>query len=265
MASLKNQLAQLDAHYVEAERNYRRVEKIKHSGAISMSEVDQRRAAFDAAKAERENAVLSITRATLVAPVSGLVYQRAVNIGTLVGSGDALFRIAQAGQIELVAEVAEADLGTLKAGQSAHVHVAGRSDAVEGKIRLVSPRIDEATRTAALRISLPNKPALAIGTFADAEVDVHRQSGLALPQTAITLVAGKPMVWLVDASNMVHARPIETGLRAGGLVLVMSEGLGADVTVVAKAGAFLREGDAIIPVAATAPRSSTSSPSAEAK
>ena len=250
-SSLQNQLAQLDAQYKEARDNFRRVDAIRQSGAISPSEIDQKRAAFDAAKALREDALLKLKHATLDAPASGLVYERDARIGAQVGGNEPLFRIAQDGHTELEASASEADAALLKTGQSVRVTMPGQTQSVAGTIRLLSPRVDNATRTAKLRVALPEQTAIPIGSFAEAEILTGQSTGLVLPQTAISLDQGTAAVWIVDEASKVHAHPVTVIYRDGDRVMVDQVSLTGSEKIVAKAAAFMHEGDnvAIAPAA----------------
>ena len=82
---------------------------------------------------------------TLRAPVSGQIIQRNVNLGDISGAGGtAWFVMADGGQIELYADVAEADFDKMRPGVQAKVTLADESTA-DGVVRLVSPRVDSQT------------------------------------------------------------------------------------------------------------------------
>ena len=263
-SALKNQLAQRDAEFAQAERNFRRTEAVKKSGAISASDVDSKRAAYESAKAQHDTATLDLKRATLVAPTSGLVFARAAHIGALIGSNDPLFHIAQDGKVELEADIAEDDLSALSVGQSVNISVSGGKSVVEGKIRLISPHVDDATRTAKLRIAFTKSVPIPIGTFAEAAIATRAVHGLMIPQTALVLDNGQPLVWTVDAQSNVHPLPVKPSYRADGMVMVSGEGLSPATNIIAKAGPFLRDGDHVALSAPADTGTTSAAPSATA-
>jgi RND family efflux transporter MFP subunit len=158
-----------------------------------------------------------------------------------------MFRIVAKGEVELDAEVTETRLAAIAAGQTARVDVAGLGTIV-GKVRLVSPEIDKSTRLGRVRIFLGDNPGLRVGAFARGTILTANGKGLAVPASAVLYGPDGPSVQVVRAGR-VETRSIKTGLAAGALVEVR-EGLGDGDLVVARAGTFLREGDAVRPVPA---------------
>ena len=242
-ASAKNQLAQLDSQFKQAEQNYKRIDKIKKTGAVALSDVEEKRSLYEAAKAQRDDALLKVRLATLTAPAAGLIYERTANIGGLVGGNEPLFRIARDGAIELETLIPESDMAGLKVGGETAVTIPGRAAPITGRIRLISPRVDNATRSTRLRISLPKDASIAIGTFAEVAIAGHGTSGLVLPNTAVNLEDGKTVVWVVGPEHTVEPLPVTVSLRDGNLVMVAADGLTPATQVVAKAGPFLHAGD----------------------
>jgi HlyD family secretion protein len=169
-------------------------------------------------------------------------------VGGIAATGGApMFTIVRGGDLELMADVAETDILKLKAGQTARLTFVGLNQPVEGKVRLVEPRVDTVTRLGRVRISIQHPEQVRSGMFADAEIVAQEKSALVLPVSA-TGGGAEPVALRVD-DGTVHAVRIETGIREGGLIEVLS-GLKAGDTVVTKAGAFVRDGDRINPVPA---------------
>jgi len=153
-----------------------------------------------------------------------------------------MFHIIARGEVELDAEVIETELARISVGQKARINVAGVGEVV-GTVRLVSPEVKEDTRLGRVRIFLGSDPKLRIGSFARGVIDTASGRGLAVPAAAVVFDSSGTFVQVVR-DGRVERRSIETGLMAGGLVEVR-EGLALGDVVVAKAGTFLREGDAI--------------------
>lgn len=248
--SFSNQLAQLDASYMQAKGDFDRVEGIKESGAISQELYAQKRAAFLAAKARRDDAALSVKRGEVVSPAAGLIYERQARIGALVSSTDPLFRIALDGRLELEANVAEADINRLRIGQNMAVSVAGHDHPIEGIIRLISPRVDNANRSARVRITLAKGSAVPVGAFGQLQVVTREAEGMALPPSAVLLGKDGPFVWQVKDTK-VTALPVTLSLRSTSAVLVEGDRIPADLQIVSRAGHLLKEGDTIIPIEET--------------
>jgi hypothetical protein len=138
--------------------------------------------------------------------------------------------------------VLETELVKIAAGQKAHVAAPGVGS-VGGTVRLVSPEVDKDTRLGRVRIFLGDDPRLRIGSFARATIDTAQNKGLAVPSSAVVFDADGAFVQVVR-DNRVKRSDVKIGLISGGVAEVR-EGLNPGDLVVARAGTFLRDGDAI--------------------
>ncbi len=267
ISKAKSAIAEAEAHVAEADASFDRAKPLKNSGYLSASTYDQREAAAKSSQAqlvaardglklaEAEKAQVEAQRRELqwrrantqvTAPADGLVSRRTARIGGMASSvAEPLFRIVLRGEVELDAEVIETELAKMSADQKAKINVAGIGD-VTGTVRLVSPEVDKTTRLGRVRIFLGDDPRLRIGSFARGTVDTATTHGLALPSSAVVFDAEGAFVQVVRDGHVVRSN-IKTGLISGGRVEVR-EGLAAGDMVVAKAGTFLRDGDAVRPI-----------------
>jgi RND family efflux transporter MFP subunit len=265
----QSQIVEAEARLVEAKAALERAKPLVQSKFLAPSVFDQRDAAAKTAEAqltaardglkfaEAEKAQVAAQRRELLwrrsntevkSPADGLVSRRGARVGSIAigafvaGSGEPLFRIVARGEVELDAEVTETRLGKVAAGQTARIEMSGAGN-FEGAVRLVSPEVDKATRLGRVRIFLGDKPGLRIGAFARGHIETARARSLAVPQSAVLYGDQGATVQVVE-NGKVATRPIETGLTAGSQVEVRS-GLAEGAIVVAKAGTFLRDGDAV--------------------
>ena len=267
IAQARSTIAQAEASLKEAKNALERAKQLRQSGHVSESVFDQREAAARTAEAaliaardglkvaEAEKASLEAQRKELEwrrsktevkSPAEGLVSRRNVRVGALATvTAEAMFRIIARGEVELDAEVPEAQLPALKPGQPAVVTVAGLGE-VTGKVRLISPEIDKNTRLGRVRISLTSNEPLRIGGFARGTVVTANGRGLAIPASAILYGPDGAKVQVVT-DGRVSTRRVKTGLRAGGRVEIV-EGLKEGEIVIARSGTFLRDGDEVRPV-----------------
>ncbi len=241
--SLTNQLTQLQSDYDRARDEFNRVSAIKNTGAVSRESVVQKRTAMQSAKARLEDAELNLKRSTIIAPEAGIVFERKAALGALINASEPLYRIAQKGRIEIEASVPEAELRHLKIGQDADILLAGAVKAIEGKIRLIAPRIDSATRTANIRIHLPKDSAVPVGLFANATIKTSEKKGIILPATAIQQDSEGSFVWKLDEANKAVRLPVTVTLHDSDSVMV--DDMPTDISVIARAGAFIKEGDVV--------------------
>ena len=253
-AALATQLA-VQAERAEAEAA--RVKDLDGASAFAQEQIDARRFAAKAARAQAAAQAAAArdlrtreAHMTIRAPYAGLVIERNVRVGDMGGGANPWFRIAKDGQIELAADVSENALSRLQVGATAGVILADGTK-VDGKVRLVSPRVDANTKLGKVRIELPVKASVRAGGFARASFTGVSVASVAVPETAVLYDADGAAVMLVGDDNTISRAPIVTGQRGAGYVQLIS-GPPAGSRVVAKAAAMLVSGDKIIPVVTAA-------------
>ncbi|MGV1681907.1 efflux RND transporter periplasmic adaptor subunit [Sphingopyxis sp. NJF-3] len=246
-------VAQADADLAEAE--LKRAEALVSRGFISKADMDRKRATRDAARArvgvaqaQYREAVARNGRLNIVAPAAGLVLTRQVEPGQIVGAGSGvLFRMAKGGEMEMLAQLAEADLQRVSVGTRATVTPVGTDLQIEGQIWQESPIINPDTRQGTVRIALPYSAALRPGGFADARLVSGAEQAPLLPESAVQSGPEGNFVLIVDKNNQVQRRAVKVGTVTDGGVSIAS-GLTGNERVVVLAGAFLNPGDKVKPV-----------------
>jgi HlyD family secretion protein len=258
-------LEQARAQAALSAAEYRRAAAVESAGALSAEEIEKRRAlsVTDAASVKVAEAMLAeadarLKRTRVIAPTDGIVLTRKAEVGqTASPGGEALFRLASAGEIEMRGQVAEQDMSVLSVGQPATVHLVGSAQPYEGKVRLLGAIIDPQTRLGDIRIALKSDPALRPGAFARGSVTVNKAERPVLPQTAVLSDLKGTYVYVLDAENRVERRDVQVGgtLSAG---IIIVKGLTGTERVVMTAAGFLREGEKVnVAPDATAPTLTT--------
>ena len=165
------QVARADAVLAQSELD--RAQALVSRGFVSKADVDRKTATRDAANARVRVAEAQlgesrarIGRLDIRAPAAGLVLDRMIEPGQVVGAGSgALFRIAQGGQMEVLAQLPQGDLTRIKPGMPATVTPVGTSESIQGSVWQVSPVIDPQSRQGEARVAVPYSPALRPGGF----------------------------------------------------------------------------------------------------
>lgn len=243
---------------------YRRAKAVESAGALSAEDIEKRRAAAvtDDASVKVAAAMLAeaqarLARTSVVAPTDGVVLTRKAEVGqTASPGGDALFRLASGGEIEMRGQVAEQDLTALQVGQGASVYLTGLSKPFAGRVRLLGAVIDPQTRLGDIRVSLQPDPTLRPGAFARASVTTAQVERPILPQTAVLSDDEGTYVFVVSAQGTVRRRSVHVGGTTPDGVII-SGGLTGDERIVAAAGAFLRDGESVSVAPPAAPEIST--------
>lgn len=236
----------LRSEYERTRDEYERIKEMLEQGIVSKEFGRQRQAAFEVARARLEAAQLSVRRTQVLAPASGLVYERLTDVGSIAGAAEPLMRIARDGEVEVEASVPEAQARRMKPGMPVQLTVAGDDTPVAGAVRQVLPVVDAKQRATAVRIRFERPLQVPVGAFAQVRVVVAQVSGSVLPATAIQQDASGLYVWQVGDGQVVVRRPVSVVMQTPGRVVV-KEPL-ADRPVVAKAGAFLKDGDVVTAV-----------------
>ncbi|UHS57289.1 efflux RND transporter periplasmic adaptor subunit [Agrobacterium vaccinii] len=272
VAQNKAQVIEAQANYDDAVRQRDRADRLGKSGSGSVSQVEQTAAAADVANArlqasrqavtvgeadikvvdaQIEDIDLKLARTSVKTPVAGVVSAKNARVGAIAsGSGNPLFTVIKDNAIELVADLSETDIQQVKIGQRAIITVAGGRNRIEGKVRIVSPTVDAATRLGTVHIVLPTDSPARAGMYGSAEVVIASANALALPLSAVTSGRDGSTTRRVE-DGVVKQVPVEIGIQDGGFVEIKS-GISAGDVVVEKAGAFVRDGDKINPVPADA-------------
>lgn len=273
IAQAEAQLVEAQASADEAARVRDRTDALRKQGTASQASADQAASAATAAaarvtvarqgleaaraqlalaEAQLANVDLQLSRTAIKAPTAGVITARNALQGAIASaSAQPMFVLVRDGRLELVADVAEADVLRLRPGQTARLHAPGADATITGTVRLVEPAIDRATRLGRVRIAIPDASQVRPGMFLDAEIILDAHEGLSVPVTSVTSAADGSFVMRV-ADGVVHRQPVRTGIRDGGLVEIL-EGLAPGDLVVTKAAAFVRDGDRVQPVPAAAP------------
>ncbi|MFM6931214.1 MAG: efflux RND transporter periplasmic adaptor subunit [Novosphingobium sp.] len=248
------QVSEADARLAQA--NLERALKLVDRGFISKADVDRLTATRDAANARVRVARASygqigaqIARLNIVAPAAGLILERKIEPGQVVGGGSGvLFRIAKGGEMELKAQVGEADLAKISTGVTAEVTPVGGAKKFTGQVWQVSPVIDPASRQGFARIALAYAPELRPGGFAGAVIKAGSLVAPLLPDSAVLSDNQGSYVFIVGKDNKIERRNVKIGLVTD-KGLAIASGLSGSERVVLRAGGFLSPGETIQPVA----------------
>ncbi len=151
----------------------------------------------------------------LQSPVSGYVLERHVTQGEKIETGMNLLDIADLSRVWVIASVYEYELPFVKAGQAATVTLAylpGRR--YEGRVALVYPTLEAATRTVQIRLEFPN-PDLALKPEMYGDVELHGDLGmrLAVPASAVLSTGTRDLVFVAGEDGYFEPREVRLGVR----------------------------------------------------
>lgn len=177
-------------------------------------------------------------RIAIRAMQDGIIEEKPVTEGMRVAAGDPLYKLADLSTVWLIAEIQEADLGQIRPGQTVKASFTtfpGRT--FEGRVDFIYPMLSPDTRTAKVRIVIPNRDlALRAEMFASASIETAAVPGTALivPDSAVIDSGTRQVVLLSKGDGRFVPREVKLGARGDGSVQIL-EGLDAGDSVVTSA------------------------------
>lgn len=177
---------------------------------------------------------------TLRTHTGGYVTQKNAFHGMHVTPGERLFEIADLSTVWVVAEVYERDLAAVRLGMLVRVALPSMpGQDWRGHVTFVSPTLDPATRTAQVRVEIPNpRRILKPETFADVFLETAMGMAAIVPETAIVRTGERTLVFVDHGDGRYEPREITVGERVGGGYQVLS-GVAAGERVVVSANFLL--------------------------
>ncbi|MBY9068036.1 efflux RND transporter periplasmic adaptor subunit [Hyphomonas sp. WL0036] len=203
------------ASVATAEANRKAAENKLHAVGVSHGALEKMMDAPDGALAS----------VAISAPIGGKVVRRNIFLGETVsaGGGTPLFIIADDSVLWADIAVYKNDYARLREGMAVTLRHENGAVAGEGKINLILPLIDEASRTATARVILDNKDGhLRPGQFVTAEIAAGEAANVVrVPENAIVIVEGKPSVF-IPTDDGFSPRAVTPGGKAGGFAEIRS-------------------------------------------
>ena len=182
-ANLAQQKLQLD----NLELEYNRVKELYAVGGASQQQVDQMRTQYETAKTSYENLD---ENTVLVSPTNGVVTARNYDNGDLATG--AILTVMQIQPVKVEVNISESDFTKVKLGMPVDVNVEVYGDEVfKGKVSLIHPTIDPATRTFVTEINIPNGDnRIRPGMFARVNIDFGNVNRVVVPDQAVVKRSG---------------------------------------------------------------------------
>jgi Cu(I)/Ag(I) efflux system membrane fusion protein len=172
------------------------------------------------------------------APATGDVIEKKVINGQRVQAGQELYRIADHDHLWVIADVAESDLSAIKIGTRASVTVrAYASQPIEGEVTFIYPELRAETRTARVRIEVPNRDSrLKVDMYADVvfQTGANEEPATAVPTSAVIDSGTRQVVLVAKGEGRFEPRAVKLGRRGDGYVEVL-EGISKGEEVVTAA------------------------------
>ncbi len=228
---------------ISSEQEYLEARQAEAEARISLQSAQQRLAAIGLAEHEiqslKDQPDQVLTRYEMRAPFDGVVVQKHVTLGEMLGDDSLPFVIADLSDVWIVLTVYQKDLAAIGPGQRAHIVATHGLAESTGTIEYVSPILDQHTRTTTARVVMPNGGEWRPGLFVTARVLVERvNASVVVPKTAIQTMDGEQVVF-VETSDGFAVRHVRTG-RSDAESVEILDGLDPGERYVTKGGFVLK-------------------------
>jgi len=181
------------------------------------------------------------------APIDGVVTARAANLGQVVGIGQEMFVVTDLSEVWAVGDLYEQDFAAVRVGSAATVSTPAYPGLrLQGRVAYIDPRVEPATRTAKVRVEVPNRDGrLRLGMYLSMAFDTSTgQRVVLVPKAAVQSLGDRQVVFLAatgEAGKFIQ-RVVRLGEQRGESQVVLS-GLQPGETVVTE-GSFLLRAEA---------------------
>jgi RND family efflux transporter MFP subunit len=240
-----------EAAFRDAQTDLERFQRLFERGSVSDNELrkirlkhdaarealNQARAGFDTARAQRDYAEIKST-------VDGVVVARAKRAGDLAVPGATILTLESGRALLFETFVAEGQVAAIAVGKPVEVRIDGLTTPLKGTVSRVVPSGDPATRSYQVKIALPETPGLMAGMFGRAAFARGESQAPVVPRQALVERGGLRGVFVVDGEGRAHFRWLRIGREWPDKVEV-SAGLTTDERFVAAPVPALRDGDLI--------------------
>ncbi|MGF6602449.1 RND family efflux transporter MFP subunit [Paraburkholderia sp. GAS448] len=266
LAQAVAQREQINSSLGLAKSSLERWQQLRQRDAVSQQELDERQSTYSQDLANLAAADANVQRLRqlesfkrILAPFTGVVTQRNVDVGDLIDAGSgtsrALFALAQSDPLRVYVQLPQAYAQNVTDGMEVVVTQAELpGQQFHGTITHISGAIDVPTRSLQIEVTLPNPDGkLRPGAYVQVAVPAVAHAQMMVPGNTLLFRAEGPRLAVVDAQGTVHLRKIviaqdlgqsleiESGIEPGDKVIInpsdsIADGDHVQVAQPAKAG-----------------------------
>jgi membrane fusion protein (multidrug efflux system) len=251
-AGLRAELTGAQAEASLAAIELRRQRQLREQNVNSKADVDRAQSQLEQARARVQRIQARLEKKTIEAPFAGRLGILEVDVGEFIAAGTPVVTLQRLDPINVDFTIPQDALARVETGQQVLARADAYSDQpFSGRIRAISPKVNEATRNATVRARLANPEGrLRPGMFVDVAIQLPEEERVVtLPQTAITYNPYGDSVFLVNESTddqgetvlTVERKFVETGASRAGQIQIL-KGIEAGQRVVTSGQLKLRNG-----------------------
>ena len=214
MAQLAN-VAEAKANLEQSITEARQANFLQKAGAISSQDLLQydtkqktNQAKVEAAEASLKQQRLRLNYTVITAPDNGVISSRTATVGSIVQSGNELFRLIRSNRLEWQAQTSPENILRVKPGQIANI-ISSDGTIIKGKVRQVSPVLNQNTRNGMVYVDIPANTKLKQGDYLSGTINIGTDNALTIPTSALINQDGFNYVMKLGPDNRVIQTKIE--------------------------------------------------------
>ena len=218
------------------------IEKVEATPEVLQAEQD-----LALAQLQMENLKkLGIDNAKVACEIAGVVNNLIAQEGQIVPAGGPLVELAEEKRIEVRLGVEPDDAADLQANQPVRVFSVrdGEAKPIEGRVRMITRRVNPASRLVDVFVALPADAKLLLETYVRGEAVVDSRQALVVPRAAVLPGEEKHVLYTIKDEKAVK-REVETGLEDDAQVEILGDAIKAGEAVVVEGNYELQDGMAV--------------------
>ncbi|TXI78742.1 MAG: efflux RND transporter periplasmic adaptor subunit [Cupriavidus sp.] len=226
----------------QRELEYSGAKRLRETGYVSETELASRQAALEVARADVQQIELHLKNLSILAPVSGVLEQQNMEVGSYVKIGDPVAKLIKIDPLVVSGGVSENDIRNIKVGDKAEAEILGHQ--LKGHVKFVSSLADEKTRTFTVDIAVDNpRGEIPAGLSARIRLPVQSIQAQKIPSSLLTLSDNGD----IGIKHVVDGKVVFTKaeiIRSNGDAVWIT-GLPAQIALITRGQGFVAAGESV--------------------
>jgi len=215
------QVIQAQAAYNNARLQYDRIKSLFDAKASTQMEMDQATLGLENAQAGLQAAKAMESYTIIIAPISGQIVEKRINLGEMALPGQPLIKIEDNKNLRLEVTVKEQDILSIQPGKPVTVQIdAMPGTDISGTVSHVVQASDVRTHSFIVKIDVPARKGLITGMYGKAFFSIGKREAIMVPKSAVVEMSGISGVYLVSADRGAVFQMIQVGEEHGNFVEV---------------------------------------------
>ena len=247
------------ANLTWAKQQYERAQGLAGAGVVSKQDLDQAKAAYEAAQAQLDatdaqvhEQEVQLRYFKVVAPRTGIVGDVPVRVGDRVTTSTQLTTVDQPGSLEVYVYVPLERSSQLRMNVPVEVLDSNGKVLADSRVSFISPQVDNSTQTILVKARIANaNDALRQSQFVRARVVYGTHQSPEVPILAVTRLAGQYFAFVAEPQNggqfVARQKPLKIGQTVGNDFEVQ-DGIKPGDKVIVSGTQFLQDGAPVTPM-----------------